>query len=108
MEEVEEILFGNRTGWDGVCPSMQPETVVTTGITLHMFKECHLRIKTYTFTLTNVRVHTHTQIARSVNFHTNLETDKQISMVTNYYIQRNSKHKLPTVQFTYLYRYIYF
>lgn len=34
--EVEEVLFGNRTGWAGVRPSMQPETVVATGITLHI------------------------------------------------------------------------
>lgn len=31
-----EVLFGNRTGRAGVCPSMQPETAVATGITLHV------------------------------------------------------------------------
>lgn len=36
QREVEEVLFGNRTGQAGVCPSMQPETVVARGIALHV------------------------------------------------------------------------
>lgn len=68
-------------------------------------KNVTFRIKTYTFTRTYACIHS--QTARSVNFHTNnFDTDNKICMVTDDYIQRNSKHKLPTVQFTYLYRYI--
>lgn len=36
QKEVEEVLFGNRTGRAGVRPSMQPETAVATGIALHV------------------------------------------------------------------------